>query len=150
MQLAEPTTLRLAGGIRAAITFAALVNLLVGGAFLVGPELGLQLWPTPIAPVLMRFIAAIVLANGAGAALIARDGSWARAQVLMLVALVYGAIILAALLYHLLVLRTAPPIFWAYVLVDALFLGPILLVYQHYAAAERRLDTQTKGAEAAI
>jgi hypothetical protein len=142
VQTPTTTTPRLSKGIRVAIAFAALVNVLVGGSFLVGPELGLQLWPTPIAPVLMRFIAAIVLANGVGAAFIARDGSWARAQVLMLVALVYGAIILAALLYHLLVLRTAPPIFWAYVLVDALFLAPILLVYRHYAAVERRLTAQ--------
>jgi hypothetical protein len=34
--------------LRAAITATAAIDLLIGLAFLLGPELGLTLWPTPI------------------------------------------------------------------------------------------------------
>jgi hypothetical protein len=108
------------------------INLIVGLAFLLGPEMGLTLWPTPIAPLLMRFIGSIVLANGVGAALIARQGTWEGARVLFAVALVYGVVILIALLYHLLFLGNAPPVFWIYVLVDAIFLVPIAYIYWAY------------------
>ncbi len=41
---------------------------------------------------------------------------------------VYGAAVLIALLYHLL-LQDAPPIFWAYAVVDGVFLVPIVYIW---------------------
>ena len=108
-----------------------MINLIVGLAFLLGPELRLTLWPTPISPLLMRFISSIVFANGIGAALITRRGTWEDARVLFAVALVYGVVILIALLYHLFS-GNAPPVFWIYVLVDAIFLIPIAYIYWSY------------------
>jgi hypothetical protein len=66
-----------------------------------------------------------------GAALITRRGTWKDARVLFAVALVYGVVILIALLYHLF-LGNAPPVFWIYVLVDAIFLVPIAYIYWAY------------------
>jgi hypothetical protein len=114
--------------LRAAIGLTAAIDLLIGSAFLLGPELGLALWPTPISPVLMSFIGAIVLGNGVGAAMIVRRPTWEGARVLFTVALVYGAVIFGALLYQL-VVRGAAPIFWLYVAVDAIFLIPIAYIY---------------------
>jgi hypothetical protein len=79
----------------------------------------------------MRFIGSIVFANGIGAALIARRGTWEDACVLFAVALVYGVVILISLLYHLLS-GNAAPVFWIYVLVDAIFLVPIAYIYWAY------------------
>ena len=117
--------------LRGAVLVTAVINLIVGLAFLLGPELGLTLWPTPIPPILMRFIGSIVLANAVGAAMIAKRGTWEGARVLFMVALVYGVIVLVALLYHLLFLG-APAIFWIYVVLDAIFLGPIAYIYWVY------------------
>ncbi len=117
--------------LRLAVGLTMLINLLVGLAFLLGPELGVTLWPTAIPPVLMRFIGAIVVANGVGAALIARRGTWEHARALFVVALVYGAVVLVALLYHL-VLKGAPALFWGYVALDALFLVPIAAIVWRY------------------
>ena len=121
--------------LRHAVGLTVVVNLVVGLAFLLGPELGITLWPTAIPPVLMRFIGAIIVANGVGAALIARRDSWEHARVLFVVALVYGALVLAALLDHL-VLKGAPPLFWGYATLDALFLVPIAAITWRY---ERRV-----------
>jgi hypothetical protein len=115
--------------LRAAILVTALIDLAIGLAFLLGPELQITLWPSPIAPVLMRFIGSIVFANGVGALMIVRYGTWESARVLFAVALVYGVVIFFALLYHLLILGGAPQLFWIYVIVDAIFLIPILLIY---------------------
>ena len=120
----------LAAPLRRLISLAALINFIVGITFLLAPEIGLPnfLWPSPIPPVLMRFIGAIVIGNGVGAALIARWGDWRSARALFAVAFVYGLIVLIALLYHLLT-GTAAPLFWGYVIVDAIFLIPIGYIY---------------------
>lgn len=115
--------------LRGAVVVTAAIDLLIGLAFLFGPELGLTLWPTPIAPVLMRFIGSIVFANGIGALLVARQETWEGARVLFTVALVYGLVILIALLYHLLALTGTASVFWIYVIVDAVFLIPIIYIY---------------------
>jgi len=125
---------RLTASLRTAVYLTALINLAVGLAFLLGPEIGLTLWPTPIPPVLMRFIGSIVLGNGVGAWLVARGGTWEGARALVGVALVYGVVVLAALLYHLLV-AGAPGVFWTYALIDALFLAPIAYIYIAYERA---------------
>lgn len=101
---------------------------MVGLGYLFGPELGLTLWPTPVPAVLMRFIGSIILGNAVGAWMISRQGTWEGARALFAVALVYGAIILPALLYHL-ILGTAPAVLWMYAMVDALFLGPIIYIF---------------------
>ncbi|HEX9926363.1 MAG TPA: hypothetical protein VGD99_27150 [Anaerolineae bacterium] len=128
----------LSGFLRGAILVTTVINVLVGLAFLLGPELGLMLWPTPIAPILMRFIGSIVFANGIGAAMIAQRGTWEGARVLFMVALIYGVIILVALLYHLLFLA-APALFWIYVGLDAIFLGPIVTIFWVYDRNHRRI-----------
>ena len=50
---------------------------------------------------------------------------------LFAVALVYGIVVLVALLYHLL-LGDAALFFWLYAVVDAIFLGPIAYLYWRY------------------
>ncbi len=130
--IAPPTGRMLSMRLRGAVALTAAIDLAIGLAFLFGPEIGLTLWPSPIAPVLMRFIGAIVLGNGIGAALIARRGSWESARALFAVALVYGVAVLVALLYHLLLLGGAAALFWGYVALDAIFLVPIAAVYWSY------------------
>jgi hypothetical protein len=132
--------------LRIAIAVTAVIDLLIGLAFLLGPELGLTLWPTPIPLALMRFIGAIVLANGVGALMIVARPTWENARTLFTVALVYGIIVLLALLYQLLAVGAAP-IFWFYVVVDAIFLVPIGAIYWAY---ERASMPQTSVPAAAI
>jgi hypothetical protein len=103
---------------------AGAVNLFVGMGFFFLPELHLPLWPTSIPALLDRFIGAIILGNAAGAFLLAGEREWARVRPLALVALVYGTLVAAALLYHLLWLH-ADPTFWLYLAFDL----PFLLVY---------------------
>ena len=120
--------------LRAAIAVAALSNFLIGLAFLFGPELNLNLWPTPVGVELKRFIGSIIVANGIGAAMIVRRGTWENARVLMMVALVYGLAILVMLLYDL-VRGIADPFFWIYVAVDTIFLVPLAYIYWLYERA---------------
>src|SRR5579884_876504 len=103
---------------------AGLVNLVVGLGFFFLPELQLPLWPTSVPALLDRFIGAIILGNAAGAFWLSREREWARVRPLALVAVVYGTLVAAAILYHLLWLG-AGSIFWLYFAIDAAF----LLVY---------------------
>lgn len=120
--------------LRAAIAVAALSNILIGLAFLFGPELNLNLWPSPVGVELKRFIGSIIVANGIGAAMIVRRGTWENARVLMMVALIYGVAVLVMLLYDL-VQGNADPFFWLYITVDAIFLVPVAYVYWLYERA---------------
>lgn len=104
--------------------FAGLFNFFVGLGFFFLPELKLPIWPTSIAPVLARFIGAIILGNAVGAFWLSTEREWARVRPLALVAVVYGTLVAAALLYHLIWLQ-ADPIFWLYFAFDT----PFLLVY---------------------
>lgn len=103
---------------------AGVVNLLVGAGFFFLPELHLPLWPTSIPTILDRFIGAIILGNAAGAFWLSGEREWARVRPLALVAVVYGTLVAAALLYHLLWLQAAST-FWLYLAIDL----PFLLVY---------------------
>lgn len=103
---------------------AGIVNLLVGLGFFFLPELQFPLWPTSIPFILDRFIGAIIIGNGVGAVWLSTEKEWARVRPLALVALVYGTLVAAALLYHLLWLNAAST-FWRYFLFDV----PFLLVY---------------------
>jgi hypothetical protein len=87
----------------------------------------------------MRFIGAIVLGNGFGALLVARQGTWEGARALFTVALVYGMAVFFGLLYHLL-RNDANQVFWGYVIVDAIFLLPILYIFYTH---ERQFRSQT-------
>src|SRR5688572_18778016 len=69
---------------------ATVLNGVIGLLFLLGPELRLTPWPSPISPVLTRFIGAIILGNAIGAAVATRQGTWEGARVLFYVAAVYG------------------------------------------------------------
>ena len=126
-----PTRKPLSAGLRSAVAVTAAIDLIIGLMFLFAPELGFTLWPTPIAPVLSRFIGSIIVANGVGAWLVVRQGTWEGARVLFAVALVYGVVVLVALLYHLLMGDRAL-FFWIYAAVDAIFLGPIAYIYWKY------------------
>jgi hypothetical protein len=103
---------------------AGAVNLFVGMGFFFLPELQLPLWPTSIPAILDRFIGAIILGNAAGAFWLSNEHEWGRVRPLALVALVYGTLVAAALLYHLLWLQ-ADSTFWLYFAFDL----PFLLVY---------------------
>lgn len=103
---------------------AGAFNLLVGLGFFFLPELHLPLWPTSVPDLLDRFIGAIILGNAAGAFWLSTEREWARVRALALVAVVYGTLVAAALLYHLLWLN-ASPLFWLYFAFDL----PFLLVY---------------------
>ncbi len=103
---------------------AGLVNLIVGLGFFFLPELHFALWPTSIPALLDRFIGAIIIGNAVGAFWLSTEKEWARVRPLALVALVYGTLVAAALLYHLLLLN-ASSAFWIYFLFDV----PFLLVY---------------------
>ena len=108
------------------------MDLIIGLMFLFAPELGFTLSPTPIAPVLSRFIGSIIVANGVGAWLGVRAGTWEGARLLFAVALVYGVVVLVALLYHLLLVGDRALFFWIYAVVDAISLGPIAYIYWKY------------------
>lgn len=127
----HPTRTLLSASLKTAVTVTAAIDLIIGLMFLFAPELGFTLWPTPIAPVLSRFIGSIIVANGVGAWLVVRQGTWEGARVLFAVALVYGVVVLVALLYHLLV-GDRVLFFWIYAAVDAIFLGPIAYIYWKY------------------
>jgi hypothetical protein len=85
--MTHPIRKPLSAGLKSAITVTAIIDLIIGLLFLFAPELGFTLWPTPIAPVLSRFIGSIIVANGVGAWLVVRDGTWEDARVLIVVAL---------------------------------------------------------------
>jgi hypothetical protein len=80
---------------------------------------------------MMRFIGAIVLANGIGAAMIVRRPTWENARVLIAVALVYGALVFLGLLIDLLA-AGAPFVFWIYLVINTFFLIPAAYFFWQY------------------
>lgn len=125
-------TVALNGGVRLGMYLTAVLDGLLGLGFLFSPELHLQVWPTPLPPILTRFVGSIVLANGVALVVAARQGTWEGARALFSVAISYAVVVLAALLYHLLLLD-APPLFWVYAAADAIFLvavGRIIWLYE--------------------
>lgn len=116
----------------------AAINLIVGTLFLLDPELGSAPWPTDIAPVLVRFMGAIILGNAAGAAVVAHLGTWEGARALFAVAFVYGLVALVAVAAQL-ALVGGPRSLWVYVIVVAVFLGPIAAIVVSYERRSREL-----------
>jgi len=124
-------TLMLAPLLRFTIGIAAALNFLIGLVFLLGPELGFILWPSPLPREMMRFIGSIVLANGIGAAMVVRKPTWENARVLIAVALVYGTLIFLSLILNLLT-AGAPAVFWIYLAINTLFLVPAAYFFWTY------------------
>src|SRR5690349_12964121 len=122
------TPLKIWTPLRAVVGLAAVINLVVGLLFIIGPELGFTLWPSPVGSSISRFIGAIIFANGIGSAVVTWNGTWENARVLFMVALLYGVIVLLALPFDL-VIYQKDTVLWGYVLVDALFLLPIGLIF---------------------
>jgi hypothetical protein len=123
--------LRMNWPLRIAIAFTGVIDLVVGLAFLIGPELGFTLWPSAVPSLLSRFIGAIVFANGVGTAMIVWDGTWANGRVLVAVSLVYGILILLFVPFDLLVYGKDTAL-WGYVLVDIIFIVPITIIFGIY------------------
>ncbi len=128
----------LGGGARLGMYLTALLDGLLGLGFLLAPELNLPVWPTPLPPILMRFVGSIVLANGVALVMAARQGTWDGARVLFSIALTYAVLVLVALLYHLLLLG-APALFWGYTLADTLFLVAVARIMWQYEGRYRAL-----------
>jgi hypothetical protein len=131
--------MRLSPGLRRIMWGTALINLVVGTLFLLDPELGTAPWPTDIAPVLVRFIGAIILGNAAGAAVVAKLGTWEAARALFAVAFVYGLVALVAVTAQL-ALVGGPRTLWIYVVVVAIFLGPIAAIVVSYERRVRQVS----------
>ncbi|MDQ4148405.1 MAG: hypothetical protein M3164_00170 [Actinomycetota bacterium] len=117
--------------LKRALVATALINVVVGVLFLLGPEIGVTLWPSPISPVLTRFIGAIILGNAAGAWMVSRAPSWEEARALFYVALVYGALVLLTVPPQLLTGRTDRSL-WIYVVFTAVFIVPLAIVVWRY------------------
>jgi hypothetical protein len=128
-------TLRLTTPLRLTIAIAAAINLLIGLLFLLGPELGFVLWPSPLPREMMRFVGSIVIANGVGAAMIFRKPTWENARVLVAVALIYGGIVFLGLLIDL-IAAGAPHVFWIYLIINTFFLIPTAYFFWKYEHAQ--------------
>lgn len=137
MERTRPASTPLSSRLKQILMATAGINLIVGLAFLLAPETGWTPWPTPISPVLTRFIGAIIIANGVGTVVAIRQGTWEGARVLFTVALVYGAVVLVAVPIQMLLGESHGSV-WVYIAADALFLGPIAYVFWSYERAERR------------
>jgi hypothetical protein len=124
----------LSDGVRRLLVAAAVIDLLLGAAFFLGPELRLPLWPSALPALVSRLIGAIVLANGVGILAAVRRGTWEAMRALFLIGLVYGGLAMGAFLYHLAVLG-APRIFWVYVVLDAVYLVAIGFIFARYERA---------------
>lgn len=122
---------------------AGIVNLIVGMGFFFLPELQIPLWPTSIPFILDRFIGAIIIGNGVGAVWLSTEKEWARVRPLALVALVYGTLVAAALLYHLLWLNAAST-FWIYFLFDVPFLLAYYVLFIYHDIIPRLSKQRTK------
>ncbi len=127
----QPQTFTIWLPLRLVVGLAAVINLFVGFMFIIGPELGITLWPSAVSSTISRFIGAIIFGNGVGSAMIVWNGKWENARVLFTVALLYGVLVLFALPFDLLVYQK-DLILWGYVAVDAIFLFPIGAIYLFY------------------
>ena len=116
---------------------AMVLNGVIGLLFLLGPELRLTPWPSPISPVLTRFIGAIILGNAVGAAIAARQGTWEGARVLFYVAAVYGMLTVIFVPWAILT-ASVDQALWAYVVVGTIFeIGVVVLLIQMEATWRR-------------
>jgi hypothetical protein len=134
MSLRYTTRITLTPSVTVLLGLAAAIDVVLGLLFYFSPELRLNLWPSAIAPLLARFIGAIVLANGVGLFFALRLQSWESLRALFVVGMVYGLLALFALLYHLL-FKNAPDVFWLYTVLDSLYTTSIFFIFRHYEKA---------------
>ena len=120
--------------LRFTIAISAGLNLLIGVAFLFGPELGITLWPSPLPREMMLFAGTIVLTNGIGAAMMIRRSTWEHPQVLLVIGLVYSLAIFLGVFIHVLP-DGAPSVFWVYLAINTLFLVPAAYFFWRYRQA---------------
>ena len=133
---ASPDRRLLSTPLRGVLTLAAVIDMVLGVLFLIGPETGLILWPAQVTPLMSRFIGAIVVASGFGVLVAVKQKTWEGARALFYVGLVYDLVTLGSLLYHLF-FKAAPPVFWAYTALDVIYLIPIAYVIWTYERASR-------------
>jgi hypothetical protein len=120
-------TRRLSRTLKDFVIFAACINLVLGAVVFFAPELGLGVWPEKMPDVLARFAGSIIAASGTGLLNAIKHGTWDGIRAFFVVGFVYGAMTLAALLYHLML--NAHPIFWLYAAINAAYLVPIAWIY---------------------
>jgi hypothetical protein len=113
-------TRRLSRTLKDIVIFAASINLVLAALVFFAPELGLGFWPEALPDVLARFAGAIITANGAGLLSAVKHGTWDGIRAFFVVGFVFGAMTLAALLYHLML--NAHPIFWLCAAINAVYL----------------------------
>ncbi len=120
-----PSTNRpLSAPLKAILFLAAVIDVILGVQIFLSPELGFALWPTAITPMLARFIVAV---SGIGIFMAIRWGTWEGVRAQFVAGFTYGAMVLAALLYHL--SQGANPVFWVYAGIDLMYLIPIALIF---------------------
>jgi hypothetical protein len=120
-------TRRLSRKLKDTVIFAASINLVLGALVFFAPELRLEFWPEKMPDVLARFAGSIIASSGAGLLSAVKYGTWEAIRALFVVGFVYGAMTLAALLYHLML--NTHPIFWLYATTNAAYLVPIVWIY---------------------
>ena len=136
--MSSRATLELSSGLRRVLAGTAVIDLVIAMLFMLDPEFDIAPWPTPIPPALVRFIGAILLGNAAGAAVVARQGTWEGARALFTVALVYGVVALVAVPAQLAIVG-GPKSLWIYVVVVAIFVVPIAAIMWSYERRSRQL-----------
>jgi hypothetical protein len=124
----RPGALPLPSDIRQVLLAAIALNGVIGLLFLIGPELHWTPWPSPVSPVLTRFVGAILLGNAAGAYAAYRQATWEGARVLFMVAGVYGLLTLIFVPWAILS-AGVDQFLWVYVAVDAVFEAGVVLIW---------------------
>jgi hypothetical protein len=126
----------LSSGIKITLALAATIDLVLGLLIFFTPELEVSVWITPIAPLLSRFVGAIVAASGVGIFIAIAWGTWEGVRAQFVAGFVYGAMVLMALLLAL--LQGANPIFGVYAAINVGYLVPIALIFLAHERARKR------------
>jgi hypothetical protein len=121
--------------IKITLALAASIDLVLGLLIFFTPELEVSVWITPIAPLLSRFVGAIVAASGVGIFIAIAWGTWEGVRAQFVAGFVYGAMVLVALLLAL--LQGANPIFGVYAAINVGYLVPIALIFLAHERARK-------------
>lgn len=130
---------------------AGLTNLVIGIIFLFHLAGTLGIWPKATQPsiTLSHFIGAIILGNACGAFALARERDWPRVRPLVIVAIVYGVVVAASLLYD-----SFQPyfnsIFWGYLAVDLPFLIVYLIIFYRHERSRSPVPAASQPASDAL
>jgi hypothetical protein len=126
----------LSSSIKITLALAATIDVVLGFLIFFTPELEVSVWITPIAPLLSRFVGAIVAASGMGIFIAIAWGTWEGVRAQFVAGFVYGVLVLVALLIHL--LQGANPIFGFYAAINFGYLVPIALIFLAHERARKR------------